>query len=377
MIDCGCDEILLPQGSDGVNGKNAYTVTTASFVQPNVGIAVTITVSDTLQSTNQWAIVGQIIRITDSGGRGGWYQVTGITGTTQITAINLDYQPGSSVAGVTIQAGAGVSPAGLKGVDGQDGGVGLQGPVGPAPNMSIGNVSQLNPGDQPTVQVNGGGGNYTIDFGIPQGLPGTSGATLVTSYNITGTSFLSSSGGTTSTLIPTQGFDPSSLCPTDGTAGRIRINLQCTRTTTNLALTDKDDKFSLAFYVQQPPATIIEFKPSQSTTYFNDKYQIQFINGITCETRATGLISPFSATSVTSVSIEMMINRISSTSFIYTVEYIWSNGQSYSNVFTGYVTSNWNFALSTAQYNMNIINFSNQNHDIFVRGSLTMEKIIS
>lgn len=181
MIDCGCDEILLPQGSDGVNGKNAFTVTTASFVQPAALSNVTITVSDSLQNTNQWAIPGQIIRVTDASGNGGWYQVVSITGTTQILVTNLDYT-GSSTAGLTIATGAGVSPAGLQGPQGDPGTQGGQGNDGPANTLSIAATNTLQPGTSAYVLIGGTAPNQTLTFGIPEGLPGAGGKVLYSDY---------------------------------------------------------------------------------------------------------------------------------------------------------------------------------------------------
>ena len=221
MIDCGCDEILLPQGSDGVNGKNAYTVTTAQFVQPGIGNSITINVSDSLQNTNQWAIAGQIIKITDSVGNGGWYRVTGITGTTQITATQLDY-PGTS--GSAILVGAGVSPAGLQGPAGEPGTPGGQGPAGDPNSLSIppGNVTTLAPGQPATATISGFAPNQTLSLGIPQGIPGTDGLgkTLQWQY-INNASVTVPNGTTFFAIVPPSGFDSNgSLCPNDGDAFR-------------------------------------------------------------------------------------------------------------------------------------------------------------
>lgn len=207
------------------------------------------------------------------------------------------------------------------------------------------------------------------------GIDGTdSGTTLLTSYNIpfaTYTSAPISVGGQTHNLIPVQGFNPSVLCPTDGSAGRIKINLQCARS--SAGFTDKiSDFFALTFYIQQSPSPIIELKPSQDQTVFNNLYQQQFMTGIPC---ATSQIGGTTYSSITTVSIEITINRISQLSFLYTVDYIWSNGVSSSNVFGGYVSSGFSFGLTTATYNFNLINYSDTGKNLTVRGYLTMEKI--
>lgn len=219
MIDCGCDEILLPQGADGVNGKNAYTVTTLQFTQVAAGSPVTITVSDVSQSTNQWAIPGQVIRVTDNIGRGGWYQVTSIVGTTQIIATNLDYQPGSSSSGTPIAAGAGVSPAGLQGPAGSNGDQGGQGETGPANVLSIpaGNVTTLPPGSPATATISGSAPNQTLALGIPAGLPGASGRTL--KFQANNSTTVSNVTTTYTAVVPSSTIDATNeLCPNDGDA---------------------------------------------------------------------------------------------------------------------------------------------------------------
>ena len=229
MIDCGCDEILLPQGSNGVDGKNAFTVTTAQFIQPGVGNSVTINVSDSLQNTNQWAIVGQVIKITDSAGNGGWYQVTSITGTTQITATQLDY-PGTS--GVNILVGAGVSPAGLQGPAGNPGNPGNQGDTGPANSLSIGTVSTLPPGSDATASIIGDAPNQTLLLGIPRGNPGADGNTLVFQSNNSATTTVS--GVSYASVVPSSIIDSSAeLCPNDGDAFRVVFSCLASYTSKN------------------------------------------------------------------------------------------------------------------------------------------------
>lgn len=219
MIDCGCDEILLPQGSNGVDGKNAFTVTTVAFTQPAAAASVTITVDNTLQNTNQWAIPEQIIRITDASGRGGWYRVTSIVGTNQITAVNLDYQPGSSTAGLTIAIGAKVSPAGLQGPAGTNGDPGGQGVAGPPIVLNLGPTQTLGPGSDATASLTGSGGNYTVAFGIPSGLPGSSGKTL--QFQANNTALVTNLTTTYQAVVPSSTIDTvGNLCPNNGDAFR-------------------------------------------------------------------------------------------------------------------------------------------------------------
>jgi len=136
MSNCGgCDEITLPLGQDGVDGKNAFTRTTSQFTQPVPGSSVSINVSTLGQFSNAWASPGQIIFIVDSSGNGGYYQVVSITGNDSITITNLGYASNTS-DGLPILSGASVSPSGpigatgAAGQNGQNGNPGSQGPAG-------------------------------------------------------------------------------------------------------------------------------------------------------------------------------------------------------------------------------------------------------
>jgi len=125
----GCDEITLPIGQDGTDGKNAFTITTSSFTQPANGSPIPINVSDLGQFTNAWASVGQNIYISDLSGNGGWYVVVSKSGFTSITIDNLEY-PGSTAVGLPINIGATVSPSGPPGSNGTNGAPGLPGNTG-------------------------------------------------------------------------------------------------------------------------------------------------------------------------------------------------------------------------------------------------------
>lgn len=96
-------------GPAGLDGQNAYTVTTANFVQPNVGANVTVNVSALGQSSGLWGQTGQVIFIEG----GGYYEVVSATTTTMVVE-NLGYT-GNAAPAATVSFPAGVSPAGLQG----------------------------------------------------------------------------------------------------------------------------------------------------------------------------------------------------------------------------------------------------------------------
>jgi hypothetical protein len=142
MSNCGgCDEITLPLGQDGIDGKNAFTITTSSFIQPAVGSTVTINVSTLGQFTNQWASVGQIIFITDASGNGGYYSVVSTAGNDSITINNL--YATNTAAGLPINSGASVSPSGPAGAAGAAGAAGVAGSQGSQGASGLNGVSIL------------------------------------------------------------------------------------------------------------------------------------------------------------------------------------------------------------------------------------------
>lgn len=143
MSNCGgCEEITLPLGQDGVDGENAFTITTSSFNQPAYGSPVSIQVSNLGQYGNAWASAGQVVYIADSSGNGGWYSIVSTTGTTTIEINNLGY-PGSSAAGQAIGTNAKVSPSGLQGPAGAAGAAGTNGTNGSQGTAGINGTTLL------------------------------------------------------------------------------------------------------------------------------------------------------------------------------------------------------------------------------------------
>lgn len=101
----------------GINGYNAFTVTTASYVQPAVSTNVTIYVSNNSQYTGVWAVAGQTIYIDN----GGYYVVVSSTATQIVVKYESDYatfNQALTAAASTVATNKKVSPAGKKGVDG-------------------------------------------------------------------------------------------------------------------------------------------------------------------------------------------------------------------------------------------------------------------
>lgn len=120
--DCGGLE--CGEGAAGLNGLNAYTVTTADFTQPSAGSNVTVSVSALGQATGLWARTGQVVFIEG----GGYYEVVSATATT-VTLENLGYTGNASPA-ATVSFPAGVSPGGLIGPTGAPGSAGADGADG-------------------------------------------------------------------------------------------------------------------------------------------------------------------------------------------------------------------------------------------------------
>lgn len=92
-------------GTNGTDGVSAFTVTSANFTQPATSATVTVTVAE-----NSWAVLGENVYIEG----GGYYEITGLGGSTLITVENLDAS-GNVVAGTVVGAGAQVTPSGYVG----------------------------------------------------------------------------------------------------------------------------------------------------------------------------------------------------------------------------------------------------------------------
>lgn len=117
-MGCGCEDNTTL--TTGIDGYNAFTITTASYVQPAVNTNVTVSVSNNGQYTGVWAIPDQTIFIDD----GGYYIVVSATATSLTIKYQTDYatfnQSLTAAAG-TVATNRKVSPAGKKGEDGSTG----------------------------------------------------------------------------------------------------------------------------------------------------------------------------------------------------------------------------------------------------------------
>lgn len=109
--DCAPQQIPGPAGANGLpgtngtDGQNAFTVTTASFVQPASSGTVNIEVL-----SSEWSTVGEPLFITT----GGSYLVTAVPDATHITVQNLGYAGNASPTTV-IASSSVVTPSGFKG----------------------------------------------------------------------------------------------------------------------------------------------------------------------------------------------------------------------------------------------------------------------
>lgn len=222
MLCNDCGNVSLPNGSNGLNGYNAFTVTTASFVLPAVGASVTIAVSASGQYTGIWAILGQIVYISD-GVDAEYFEVTTAGTQTAIGVKNLGYV--GTTVGNTFGSGSKVSPSGLRGA------------VGAGTNgTSILGISHA--AHETTLNVYT---NLFAPISIPAGTLNTDGDSVeIEAYfytkTITGTSTSANVkiliGGISVTLNPVTSLEPSldSLAQPS-----IKIRLIVTRTSATLA----------------------------------------------------------------------------------------------------------------------------------------------
>jgi hypothetical protein len=146
--DCGGLE--CGTGPAGLDGQNAFTVTTANFTVPAISSNVTINVSALGQSTGLWALVGQEIFITGAG----YYRVVSVSATTVIVATNVG-TTGNAVATTVIALGAGVSPAGRSGATGSNGSNGQDGIAVLDHDLSINNTTSAAYAVVKTLAVSG------------------------------------------------------------------------------------------------------------------------------------------------------------------------------------------------------------------------------
>jgi len=101
--------LIGPQGAGGA-GLNAFTILSASFVQPATSSTVAVVVG-----TTAWMVVNQVIYVAG----GGYYSVSSIGDLTHATLTNLGYS-GNATAGATVPSGGMVSPGGLIGPSGSN-----------------------------------------------------------------------------------------------------------------------------------------------------------------------------------------------------------------------------------------------------------------
>ena len=115
-----------PTGSPGPSGSNAFTATTASFVQPAVGSTVSVPVIDAM-----WVSVGQAVFVAT----GGNYSVSSVPDPSHMLLTNLG-ESENALPGAVITAESTVSPSGFSGLSssgppGATGATGATGPAGP------------------------------------------------------------------------------------------------------------------------------------------------------------------------------------------------------------------------------------------------------
>src|SRR5215831_8589035 len=101
----------ISPGGIGGNVGNAFTTTTALFVQPAVSANVTVQVVNT-----NWMVATQDIYI----GVGGYYTIFSVVDGTHVTVTNLGY-PGNAAPATNIPNPQGVTPSGIRGATGATG----------------------------------------------------------------------------------------------------------------------------------------------------------------------------------------------------------------------------------------------------------------
>lgn len=103
------------QLNQGIDGYNAFTITTANFTMPAENGTVTVNVSNLNQYTGKWGVTGQVAYVYNAG----YMQVVSSTNTSLVlrnlkNTGSLLYM-GNAAPGTVITTGSKVSPAGLQG----------------------------------------------------------------------------------------------------------------------------------------------------------------------------------------------------------------------------------------------------------------------
>ena len=168
-----------PKGNDGTPGapgKDGVSPT-ANVVQTETG--ATITVTDASGTTTAKIKNGT----PGADGAPGTPGAPGAPGKDGVspTANVVQTETGATI---TVTDASGTTTAKIKngtpgadGAPGTPGAPGAPGKDGITPTFEVGTVTKLSPDAEPTVTLeNVGGGLYMIDYGIPQGQPGTPGA---------------------------------------------------------------------------------------------------------------------------------------------------------------------------------------------------------
>jgi hypothetical protein len=100
-------------GTNGLDGINAYTTTAAGFTVPDPAVNPLVLL---LVFESRWASVGQVVYVSGAG----YYQVSSIPSANQIWLSNLGYA-GNTAPGTAVPTGQSISPGGIRGVAGTTG----------------------------------------------------------------------------------------------------------------------------------------------------------------------------------------------------------------------------------------------------------------
>lgn len=108
-MSCCNDPVITPvPGPAGADGLNAFSLTTAAFLQPLVGSTVSVSVLDA-----SWMVPGQTIFVQVAGYMG----VSSVDSPTSVTLVNTG-AAGNAAPATNIPSGSGVTPGGVQGPTG-------------------------------------------------------------------------------------------------------------------------------------------------------------------------------------------------------------------------------------------------------------------
>jgi len=288
-------------GADGADGVNAFTLTTAQFTMPAEAATVVVSVSD-----SSWAAIGQVLFVQFAG----YMEVTAKPTSASITLENLedtanDAYLGNAAPGTIIPVGSQVSPGGLQGEKGADGGGTLN---DLSPTTSLGDILVDSGANNPDADLNrlavgANGTRLMANSGQPLGVEWAA-VDLSDATQVTGATAITSGG--TGQTTQTAAFDALSPTTTQGDiiahdgSDNVRLPLGATgevlQSDGTDVIYDKIDSTNLEADVGRSPINVILVQEQQTAgtaggSFNNAAWRTRALNSEEIDTGANASVA--------------------------------------------------------------------------------------